>query len=204
MPQILKMQISINLESIEKDITECSEHLNYLKKIANLNRDLTGFVAEYKLNGKSLLDLDITNAHCVATIAQLEMSLILKSLYHSKQELEKKHILKNGILIIYEVIKSLDKFNKSLNHYSHQNNELNYEFKKYNDEIRTFKKSIDIDKEIKNIRNNIAGHINIDFVEYSNFIESVKIERTINYLIAFRMIITRLNDYLFKCIIAEN
>jgi len=197
------MTIPIKIESLENDIAECSKHLDYLKKISVLAKELTEFVAEYKLDGNDLIDADITNAHCVTTIAQLEISLILKSLYNSKHELENKHILKNGILIIYEVIKSIDKFNKALNDYSNQNTEMKTEFKKYSDEIKTFKKKIDIDREIKNIRNNTAGHINIDFVEYSKFIESVEIEKTMNYLIVFRLIINRLNDYLFKCMMSR-
>lgn len=75
------------------------------------------------------------------------------------------------------------------------------EFKAYRTEIKKFKRDISFDRKIKNIRNNIAGHINTDFVEYSKFIDSIEIEKTMNTLIAYRLIINRLNDYLFKCLI---
>lgn len=196
------MEIPIKIQTIEKDIAECSKHLDYLKKISILGKDLTEFVNDYNLNGKDLIDADITNAHCVTTIAQLEISLVLKSLFYSNHELEKRQILKNGTLIIYETIKSIDKFNGTLKEYSVQNDQLTTAFKKYSDEIRTFKKNIDIHRKLKNIRNNTAGHINTDFVEYSKIIDSIEIEKTTNAIIAYRFIINGLNNYLFKCLIS--
>lgn len=198
-----EMIIPIRIESIENDIAECSKHLDFLKKLSVLGKEFTEFVSKYKLNGNDLIDADITNIHCVITITQLEISLILKSLYNTKHELEEKHILKNGILIIYEAIKSIDKFNKALKNHSNLNDEMKTEFKKYSDEIKMFKKNIDLNRKIKNIRNNIAGHINVDFVAYSKFIESIEIEKTMNCLISFRFIINRLNDYLFKCMMSK-
>ncbi|TPV33232.1 hypothetical protein FJ651_09045 [Paucihalobacter ruber] len=197
------MEIPIKLESLENDIAECLVHLEYLKKISFLGKEINEFVDNHNLNEKAFIDPDISNAHCIITIAQLETSLILKGLYYSTHELEKKQLLKNGILIIYEAIKSIDEFNKTLNKYSNQYVELKNELNKYFRELKTFKKGIKFDRDIKNIRNNVAGHINKDFIEYSKFMETVDVEKSINFLIAFRYIINGLNDYLFKCIIKE-
>ncbi len=195
------MTVPIKIELLENDINECSKHLDYLKKTSNLEKQLNEFINDNSLDDKALLDLDISNVHCVTTISQLEISIILKSLLHSKTEFEKKQILKNGILIMYESIKSIDKFNKVLKDYAEKNPNLQNKFKTYRTEIKEFKVNISFDRKIKNIRNNIAGHINTDFVEYSKFIDSIEIEKTMNTLIAYRFIINRLNDYLFKCMI---
>tara|TARA_R110002033_G_scaffold139940_1_gene178880 strand:- start:1215 stop:1805 length:591 start_codon:yes stop_codon:yes gene_type:complete len=195
------MTVPIKIESLENDIIECSKHLDYLKKTSILGKELNEFINDNNFDKKALLDLDISNAHCVTTISQLEISIILKSLFHSKHELEQKQILKNGILIMYESIKSIDKFNKVLKDYSELNPNLQNEFKAYRTEIKQFKGDVSFDRKIKNIRNNIAGHINTDFVEYSKFIDSIEIEKTMNTLIAYRFIINRLKDYLFKCLI---
>lgn len=194
------MTVPIKIKSLENDIIECSKHLDYLKKTSILGKKLNEFINENSFDKKAFLDLDISNAHCVITISQLEISIILKSLFHSKNELEKKQILKNGILIMYESIKSIDKFNKVLKDYSELNPNLHNDFKAYRTEIKQFKGDISFDRKIKNIRNNIAGHINTDFVEYSKFINSIKIEKTMNTLIAYRLIINKLNDCLFKCL----
>ena len=114
---------------------------------------------------------------------------------------KKKQIVKNGVLIIYESVKSIDKFNKVLKDYSDKHVEQKKEFENYKTEIKEFKKQIGFDKEIKTIRNKIAGHIDTDFIEYSKIIDSINVEKTMNYLIAYRFIINRLNDYLFECII---
>lgn len=195
------MTVPIKIKSLENDIIECSKHLDYLKKTSILSKELNEFISDNNFDKKALLDLDISNAHCVTTISQLEISILLKSLFHSKNELEQKQILKNGILIMYESIKSIDTFNKVLKDYSELNPKLQNEFKAYRTEIKQFKRDISFDRKIKNIRNNIAGHINTDFIEYSKFIDSIEIEKTMNTLIAYRLIINRLNDYLFKCLI---
>ena len=197
------MEIPIKIETIEKDIAECSKHLLYLKKTSTLSKELTKFVSDYNLKGENIIDSDITNAHCVTTIAQLEISLTLKSLSNSNHELENRHILKNGILIIYESIKSINNFNKVLNDYSNQNDDLKTDFEKYIYKIKTFKKDIDFDRQIKDIRNNTAGHINSNFVEYSKLIDSIDIEKTMNYLITFRLLINGLSEYLFKCMTSK-
>ena len=194
------MKIPIKLENLENDIIECSKHLEYLKKISIVSKDLNEFIDGYKIGYNKAVDSNILNAHCVITIAQMEMSIILKSLHSSNQELEKKHLLKNGLLIIYESIKSIDKFNKKFKDYSYRNKEMEEEFLKYSNELKNFKNKINIDTELKEIRNNTAGHINIDFIEYSKLIESIQIEKNIDYLVRFRHIINGLNDFLFKCL----
>lgn len=195
------MKVPIKIESLEKDIIECSKHLDYLKKTSILGRKLNEFIIDYNLDKKIIFDLDISNAHCVTTISQLEITIILKCLINSKTELEQKQILKNGILLIYESIISIDKFNKILKDYSDLYPKLQNEFKAYRREIKHFKKDISFDSKVKNIRNNIAGHINTDFIKYSKFIDSIEIEKTMQMIIVYRFIINKLNDYLFKCII---
>ena len=188
------MENSIKIEILDNDINECTIHLDYLKKISVLGKELNEFVLENSFDSKALLDLNISNAHCVSTISQLEISLTLKSLHYSKYEIEKKQILKNGILVVYESIKSLEKFNKTLKEYSGKSENFKKEFDNYSKLIKEFKKNIGYEKEIKNIRNNISGHINSDFIEYSNHMDLIDIEKTTHYIVVYRLIINQLNN----------
>ena len=193
------MENSIKIEILDNDINECTIHLDYLKKTSVLGKELNEFVLENSFDSKALLDLNISNAHCVSTISHLEISLTLKSLHYSKYEIEKKQILKNGILVVYESIKSLEKFNKTLKEYSSKSENFKKEFDDFSKLIKEFKKSIGYEKEIKNIRNNISGHINSDFIEYSNHMDLIDIEKTTHYIIVYRLIINQLNNYLYNC-----
>ena len=195
------MENLIKIETLDNDINECSIHLEYLKKTSVLGKELNEFITDYSFDSKALLDLNISNAHCVTTISQLEISLTLKSLYYSKKEIEKKQILKNGILVIYESIKTLEQFNKILKEYSELNESLNDEFKKHKLLMKGFKKSIGYDSSIKNKRNNISGHINSDYIEYSKHIDSIDIEKTTHFIVVYRLIINELNNYLYNCMI---
>ena len=193
------MENSIKIEILDNDINECSTHLDYLKKISVLGKELNEFVLENSFDSKVLLDLNISNAHCVATISQLEISLTLKSLHYSKYEIEKKQILKNGILVVYESIKSIEKFNKTLKEYSSKSENFKKEFDNYSTSIKEFKKSIGYEKDIKNIRNNVSGHINSDYIEYANHMDLIDIEKTAHYIVVYRLIINQLNNYLYNC-----
>jgi hypothetical protein len=202
----VKMENPIKIKTLDNDINECSIHLEYLKKTSVLGKELNEFITDYSFDSNALLDLNISNAHCVTTISQLEISLTLKSLYYSKKEIEKKEIekkqiLKNGILVIYESIKTLEQFNKLFKEYSELNESLNDEFKKHKLLMKGFKKSIGYDSSIKNIRNNISGHINSDYIEYSKHIDSIDIEKTTHFIVVYRLIINELNNYLYNCMI---
>lgn len=81
------------------------------------------------------------------------------------------------------------------------NEALAKEYAELNKLLREFRKFVDIENKVKNIRNKISGHITSNFSEYYSFIEVINIEDDIDKLIRFRLVLNQLNDFLFKLVI---
>lgn len=197
------MDLPIRLSILEKSIEECICHLNFLKGSSSINEEIINFIKSTDLE-KSILDnittgSELSNIHCIVTSTELEISIILKSLYHSSHQIESKQILKNGVLLIYETIKTLDKFGEILYNLSIQYSQYKTEYLSYQKGMKSFKKNIELDSTYKDIRNKIAGHIVPDYSEYSRIIDTIDIDNQKYYMVQFRMLIDSLNTFLFKC-----
>lgn len=197
------MDSPIRLSILEKNIEECTRHLKFLKESTSFNEEIIEIFQSSSLE-KSVLkniitDAEISNIHCIVTSTELEISIILKSLYHSNHEIESIQIIKNGVLIIYETIKTLDKYGKILHDLSDQYIEYKPEYDKYKKGMKTFKKNIELDSTYKDIRNKIAGHIIPDYSEYSRIIDTIDLDNQKYYMVQFKMMIDLLNTFLFKC-----
>lgn len=99
----------------------------------------------------------------------MKISLVLKSIHYVKSQAEKIHLLKRGILVLYEFKIILDKLNPTLRKIKDENSELELEFKNIIDIIKQLKKRINSEVRIVEIRNNTSAHFNSSFLEYSNF-----------------------------------
>lgn len=197
------MEASIKLETLEIDIAECSKHLKFLRGSTLINKDIIDIIRVSNFNELVIKDItigqELSNIHCIATLSELELSIILKSLHHSNDLIETKQIIKNAILLIYESIKTLDKFGKTLQEFSCNYPSLKSEFDYYTKGMKSFKKNIKIDSNYKNIRNFTAGHILSDYEEYAKVIDTIDPDEQIYNLYQFRLIINTLNKYLYNC-----
>ena len=193
---------------LEKSIKECTHHLKFLKESSSITNDQIEFIETKDFNKPLLNSLvsgsELSNIHCIVTSTELEISIILKSLHYSNHEIESKQIIKNGVLIIYETIKTLDKLGKILIKLSTVYREHNSDFEKYLEGMKNFKKNIKLDSTYKEIRNQIAGHIVSDFSVYSRIINAINIEDQKCNLYQFKMLIDALNTFLFKCFDESN
>lgn len=185
------------LETIEKDIRESTEHLNFMQNVLNSYDDLKDIFKEKPKIAKHF-ETEIENLHSVITLAQLEISLVLKSLHFAKNESEEKHITKRGLLVIYETKIALDKLNPTLKKIRNDFPELEIEFKDILDIIKQAKKRISSERRIEEIRNNISAHINSNFLEYYQFLEKIDLEEDISLIARMKLILNEINNFLFK------
>lgn len=185
------------LETIEKDIRESTEHLNFMQNVLNSYDDLKDIFKEKPKIAKHF-ETEIENLHSVITLAQLEISLVLKSLHFAKNESEEKHITKRGLLVIYETKIALDKLNPTLKKIRNDFPELEIEFKDILDIIKQAKKRISSERRIEEIRNNISAHINSNFLEYYQFLEKIDLEEDISLIVRMKLILNEINNFLFK------
>jgi len=185
------------LETIEKDIRESTEHLNFMQNVLNSYDDLKDIFKEKPEIAKHF-ETEIENLHSVITLAQLEISLVLKSLHFAKNESEEKHITKRGLLVIYETKIALDKLNPTLKKIRNDFPELEIEFKDILDIIKQAKKRISSERRIEEIRNNISAHINSNFLEYYQFLEKIDLEEDISLIVRMKLILNEINNFLFK------
>lgn len=185
------------LETIEKDIRESTEHLNFMQNVLNSYDDLKDIFKEKPEIAKHF-ETEIENLHSVITLAQLEISLVLKSLHFAKNETEEKHITKRGLLVIYETKIALDKLNPTLKKIRNDFPELEIEFKDILDIIKQAKKRISSERRIEEIRNNISAHINSNFLEYYQFLEKIDLEEDISLIVRMKLILNEINNFLLK------
>jgi hypothetical protein len=185
------------LETIEKYIRESTEHLNFMQNVINSYDDLKDIFKE-KPEIANHFETEIENFHSIITLSQLEISLVLKSLYFAKNESEEKHITKRGLLVIYEIKIALDKLNPTLKKIRNDFPELEIEFKDILDIIKQAKKRISSERRIEEIRNNTSAHINSNFLEYYQFLEKIDLEEDISLIVRINLILNEINNFLFK------
>lgn len=197
--------MAISIETLEKDIKENIEHLEIINSMMELNEELRDFVSKnFTPSPIEHIKFDIENIHPIINISKLEISLILKSIHYAKNDIEKNHTLKKGLLIVFETFETLKKFNKILKEYSQKTNKLKNEFNQINLRIKPFRKLLNDDSRIKNIRDNIVAHINSNFIEYYKQLKKIDIVNDYDLLIRFRFMLNDLDEYLFTCMIFES
>src|SRR5690606_19448170 len=196
----------ISLQILNNDILESEKHMNFLKNTFEINNDIKNYIQEYVKDDFTISNLnklsstEILNFHAIITISQLEISLVLKSLHFSKSDFEKIYRIKHSYLIIYATFNTLNILKRNLSE-MYDNKAIAKEYAELNKLLREFRKFVDIENKVKNIRNKISEHITSNFSEYYSFIEVINIEDDIDKLIRFRLVLNQLNDFLFKLVI---
>lgn len=188
----------IEIDKLEDEIENVVEHLELMKKI------LTSYTVVHNIFKKNDIDLakkfeiEIENLQYILVLAQLEISLTLKSIYYSKSEFEKIHIIKRGLHIIYETKISLDKLNPTLKSIKNEFPGLDIAFRETIELIKQIKKQINSERRIEEIRNNVSAHINANFLEYYNYLGRINLEEDLQLLIRFKLVLNEIERFLFK------
>jgi hypothetical protein len=157
-------------EFIDGNLSEYSKYLAVLRLIIDTSQKAaTDFNKIIPQNDDSSFK-EIINLHSfssLVTISLLDLLVISKHLQHSKNDWEKVYFLKQSLLIIYETINTYNDHNKILNDYCViKFSILKSDYLEIQNELKDFKKKFSYDTKIKGIRNNIAGHIEKDFLKY--------------------------------------
>lgn len=188
----------IKIETIENDIKHLIEHLEFMNGIINSYSIVNDIFKKNNIDLAKDFETEIENLQSVLILAQLEISLVLKSIHYSKSEAEEKHLIKRGILILYESKVTLDKLNPTLKLIKKEYPELETQFKSIIEIIKQFKKRINYEKRIVEIRNNISAHINPNFLEYYNYLNKIDLKEDLHLLIRFKLILNEIDSFLYK------
>lgn len=186
----------VKIETIEEDILDSLQHLHFMNTFMSFSNEI---LKTYSNNDfiKNLFADDIDNLHCMITVSQLEISLVLKSIHYSNNDYEKRHHIKRVILVIYEIKKVLDKLNPALKTIKDNHPELSEDFIEIVTIIKAVKKTITENIRIKEIRDNISAHINPSFLDYNKHLEKINIEEDVHFIIRLKLILNKLNSFLF-------
>lgn len=192
----------IKIETIEKDIEDAISHLNFMNRVLDSYKGSEHFF-QNKPELKKYFTTEIENFHSIVTLAQLEITLSLKAIYYAKSESEKSHLIKRGLLVLYETKMALDKLNPAFKKIKNEYPELETEFKEISLIIKQAKRRITDESRIMHIRNNISAHINADFLENYKYLETVDLEEDIDLIIRMKLILNELNNFLLKVCIKQ-
>lgn len=190
----------LKIETIENDIKDLTEHLDFMKGIIHSYSVVNEIFIKNDIDLAKEFEIHIENFQSILVLGQLEISLVLKSIHYAKSQAEKIHLLKRGILVLYEFKIVLDKLNPTLRKIKDENSELELEFKSIIDIIKQFKKRINSEVRIVEIRNNTSAHFNSSFLEYSNFLNKIEYEEDLSLILRFRLILNEIESFLYKVI----
>lgn len=191
------------LEKTESKIKECIEHLEFLKKAFNFDKDISAYFLERKIDKPSHKADDVIDFHLLFVITELEIHLCIKNYYNSKSSIEKKYCLKSGFLIIYEFFNSLNKKKNRITQLCENDENLRHNYEMITVTLRNFRKEIKLNSRIKEIRNKTAGHIHDDMQEFLGIVHSIDDKNDVIILYQLVIILNDFNNFLLKYIVGK-
>lgn len=100
-------------------------------------------------------------------ISELDLIVAMKQIESAKYRWEEIFFVKSIYLTIYEALITYSKYGKFLNDYIKQKDEkLKEKYKPLTEDLKSFKQKYKYSSEIQRIRNNVSGHISVDFNSY--------------------------------------
>lgn len=186
------------LEKTEKKIKECIEHLEFFRKYFEIDDDFEIYFKEKNILRPYHRSQETLEFHLLFVIAELEINLCIKNFYNSKTDIEKKYCLKSGFLTVYEFFKSLDNKKNIIRKLCEDDFELSESYTDITTRLRNFKKEINLDSKIKEIRNNTSGHFHNNLKEFLGIIDSINPIEDVIILYELVILLTRFNDFLLK------
>ncbi len=178
---------------------ECDKNL---LEFTNQLNALRNYQKNYKREKFSKTEVEYIDKHLhlhiLLTISYLDNVAILKHLNESEIEWEILYFLKKIYLNIYETIKSYNNNSKFIKEYFKNNESVVNNFEQITSTIRKFKKEHKLESHIKDVRNIIAGHIDKNFNEYFDIVNTISTEKTVKTGIEFMSILNELMSFLVK------
>lgn len=157
------MEERINITVANDRLVSLFNFLDELKKQLDDNQwENTIFTSTTLDDLKNLLKISSLFA-----ISELDLIVAMKQIESAKYRWEEIFFVKNIYLTIYEVLITYSKYGKFLNEYIKQKEErIKEKYKSITEDLKSFKQRYKYSSEIVPIRNNVSGHISIDFNSY--------------------------------------
>lgn len=189
------MKIIIDIKKIEDDIKHTSEHLELMSKIFTSYDAIHDILNNNNISLAKDFEIEFQNFQYMLVLSQFELSLILKAIYFSRNDLEKIHNIKKGLLIIYETKVAIDKLSPTLKRIKEGYPQLENEFTQTIILIKEVRKSISLNRRIEEIRNNVSAHINPNFLHYYKYFEKIDLHEDFNLLIDMKAIFYKIENF---------
>lgn len=168
------------------------DELNHIDRLNSYNNLIDQLK---KINPKSIdhIELiafkDLLNLGALLSIARLDMLMITTQLYLSKHRSQQLFYSKHAYLVIYETFTNLKAKQKNIKSYAMgTNKEINIQhdqaFKNWSKFINEYK----VQTNVKEIRNNIIGHIEKDFTIWH------KTALSLDHIYTLQMIVSFMNS----------
>lgn len=195
-------------ELIDGNLAEYTSHLAFLRFMIETSQKADKEFDKLIPQNNDCAFEEIIHLHSfgsLLTISLLDLLVISKHLQHSRQDWEKIYFLKQAYLIIYETIDTYKAHNKILNDYfKGRFSELKSDYLEIQEELKTFRKNFSYESKIKNIRNNIAGHIEKNFSKYYDTLLILKNMNGINAINSFINILKASEELYLRLVSLSN
>ena len=178
---------------------ECDKILLEFTKNLNI---LRAYSKTYKKENFSKIEIEYIdkhiNLHTLLTISFLDNIVIIKHLNESTIEWEILYFLKKLYLNIYETLKTYNSNSNFIREYFKNNESIIEDFNQITANLRNFKTQNKVHTHIRDVRNIIAGHIDKDFNDYFDIVDTISTEETIKTGMEFMDILNQLMAFLIK------
>ena len=139
----------------------------------------------------------IISMNSLVLIAVIDLSISTKYLIKPYSNIESKFFIKNIYLIIYETLKTYQKHQEKLKNLSFLL-KIENEFILLNKNIKNFKKTYKFDSKLKQIRNNVSGHISSDFKEFYDSLIKLDVASTIALSTSFMLVLQDFSSHILN------
>jgi|GEM_PF-1721933 hypothetical protein len=157
------MEEKINITVTNQRLVSLFEFLEELKKHLDDNQWRITIYTSISLEDiKNFLKISSLFA-----ISELDLIVAMKQIESPKYRWEEIFFVKSIYLTIYEVLITYNKYGKFLNEYVKQRDEsVKAKYESITEKLKYFKQEYKYSSEISRIRNNVSGHISVNFNSY--------------------------------------
>lgn len=166
---------SNNIKKLESSLPYYTKHLNKLRSNISQIHSIVKFNEANKHNNSILKELESQLAfNSFLTTSTLDLIIISKGIFQSRHIWEEIFYLRQSYLIIYETIKTYTKYSNSIKTMvftNYSDNKIKFEI--ITNKLRDFKKEFNYNTTIADIRNYTSGHIDSNFINYFDKVNSM-------------------------------
>ena len=176
-------------------------HLEFLRKMVGITEEAITVFNDIIPNTDNSSFEEMKRMHSfnsLLTISLLDLFVICKKLVTAENDWEKLFFIKHGYLLIYETIDTFNSHNQEISKLIEtQYTTLKNDYSAVIASLKRFKKVYSSENNIKDIRHNIAGHIDNNFITYYDTAIAIKGKNETDAILAFIEILKQLESISF-------